>query len=84
MKFSYNEFWKYFTLYCIYEGGKKISFGMSYEFNILRKLSKSLENRAAVISIPRSIAQAWEQYQSVNLVFDGDCLIIKPIRCYIA
>jgi len=49
-----------------------------------RKLSKSLENRAAVISIPRSIAQAWQQYQSLDLVFDGDCLIIKPIRCDIA
>ena len=46
-----------------------------------RRLSKSLENRAAVISIPRAIAQAWEQYQSVDLVFDGNCLIIKPIRC---
>jgi hypothetical protein len=46
-----------------------------------RKLSKSLENKAAVISIPRSIAQSWEQYQSVNLIFDGNCMIIKPIRC---
>jgi hypothetical protein len=43
-----------------------------------RRLSKSLENRAAVISIPRSIAQAWEKYPSIVLVFDGDCLVIKP------
>lgn len=44
-----------------------------------RKLSKSLENRAAVITVPRAIAQSWEQYESVDLIFDGDCLVIKPI-----
>jgi hypothetical protein len=44
-----------------------------------RKLSKSMENRAAVISVPRVIVKAWEQYQSVDLFFDGDCLIIRPI-----
>jgi hypothetical protein len=43
-----------------------------------RKLSKSLENRAAVISIPRSIVQSWEKYNAVELVFDGDHLIITP------
>jgi hypothetical protein len=43
-----------------------------------RKLSKSLENKAAVITVPRAIAQAWEQFQSVDLVFDGNCLVIKP------
>ena len=46
-----------------------------------RKLSKSLENRAAVISVPRIIVQAWEQYQSVDLIFDGNCLVIIPIAC---
>jgi hypothetical protein len=50
----------------------------------LRKFSKSIGNKAAVITVPRAIAQAWEQYQSVDLVFDGDCLIIKPIRCDVA
>ena len=44
-----------------------------------RKLSKSLENRAAVISVPRVIVKAWEQYLSVDLIFDGDCLVIRPI-----
>ncbi|MGD0953558.1 MAG: hypothetical protein ABR985_14405 [Methanotrichaceae archaeon] len=44
-----------------------------------RKLSKSLENRAAVITVPRAIAQSWEQYESVDLIFDGNCLVIKPI-----
>lgn len=49
------------------------------ELKFKRKLSKSLENRAAVVSIPRSIANAWAQYESVDLIFDGDCLVIKPI-----
>jgi hypothetical protein len=54
------------------------------ELKFKRKLSKSMENKAAVITVPRAIAQSWEQYQSVDLVFDGDCLIIKPIRRDIA
>jgi hypothetical protein len=43
-----------------------------------RKISKSRDNRSTVIVIPRPIAQAWEEYNSVDLVFDGDCLMIKP------
>jgi len=34
-----------------------------------RKISKSLENRAAVITVPRAIAQLWEKYESVDLIF---------------
>jgi len=48
------------------------------ELKFKRKFSKSYGNRAAVITVPRAIAQAWEKYQSVDLVFDGYCLIIKP------
>jgi len=44
-----------------------------------RKLSKSLENKAAVITVPRAVAQSWAEYESVNLIFDGNCLVIKPI-----
>ena len=44
-----------------------------------RKLSKSLEDRAAVISVPRIIVQAWEQYQTVDLIFNGNYLVVKPI-----
>ena len=44
-----------------------------------RKLSRSMENRAAVITVPRAIAQSWEQYKTVDLIFDGNCLVIKPI-----
>ena len=49
------------------------------KLKFVRKLSKSLENRAAVITVPRAIAQSWEQYESVDLIFDGNCLVIKPI-----
>jgi len=43
-----------------------------------RKLPRSQGNKAAVIAIPRAIAQSWEKYGSVDLVFDGNCLVIKP------
>lgn len=45
-----------------------------------RRMSKSTDNKASVITIPRAIAQAWEQYNTVELVFDGNCLVIKPIN----
>lgn len=43
-----------------------------------RKLSKSKDNRAAVIALPRAIVRSWEQYNSVDLTFDGNCLVITP------
>lgn len=49
------------------------------ELTFKRKLHQSMENRAAVITIPRPIAQAWEQYDSINLTFDGNCLVIQPV-----
>ncbi len=42
------------------------------------KLSRSADNKASVITIPRPIALAWEQYNSFDLIFDGDTLVIKP------
>jgi hypothetical protein len=44
----------------------------------VRRLSRSMDNKASVITIPRPIALAWEQYRTVDLVFDGNCLVIKP------
>jgi hypothetical protein len=44
-----------------------------------RKISKSHDNRSTVIVIPRPIAQSWEQYDLVDLVFDGKCLMITPM-----
>lgn len=43
-----------------------------------RKLSRSLDNKAAVVTIPRAVAEAWERYSTVDMIFNGDCLIIKP------
>lgn len=43
-----------------------------------RRLSRSQDNKASVITIPRPIALAWEQYDMVELVFDGNCLVIMP------
>lgn len=45
-----------------------------------RKLGKSEKNKASVIAIPRAVAQSWEQFSMVDLIFDGDCLVIKPIE----
>jgi len=44
----------------------------------VRKISKSMGTKSSVITIPRTIAQAWEQCESVDLIFDGNCLVIKP------
>lgn len=48
------------------------------ELKFKRRFSQSVGNKAAVITVPRAIAQAWEQYNTVDLVFDGKCLVIKP------
>jgi hypothetical protein len=39
-----------------------------------------MENRATVITIPRAIARSWQQYESLDLIFDGNCLVIKPVE----
>jgi hypothetical protein len=44
----------------------------------VRRLSRSVDNKASVITIPRPIALAWEQYNTVELVFNGECLVITP------
>ena len=48
------------------------------ELRFKRRLSPSVGTKASVITVPRAIAQAWEQYETVDLIFDGDCLIIRP------
>lgn len=39
-----------------------------------------MENRAATVTVPRAIAQAWHEHDLVELVFDGNSLVIKPIE----
>ena len=48
------------------------------ELRFKRRFSKSFGNKAATVTVPRAIAQLWEQYQSVDLIFGGNCLVIKP------
>jgi hypothetical protein len=48
------------------------------ELKFKRKFSQSVGNKAAVVTVPRAVAQAWEQYDSVDIVFDGKCLVITP------
>jgi len=48
------------------------------ELRFKRRLSPSVGTKASVITVPRAIAQAWEQYSMVDLVFNGDCLVITP------
>jgi mannosyltransferase OCH1-like enzyme len=43
-----------------------------------RKLNKSEKNRAAQITIPRCIAQAWSEFDAIDLIYDGSCLIVAP------
>lgn len=49
------------------------------KLKFLRRLSRSEDNKASVITIPRAIAMAWQEHSMVNLVFNGDCLVITPI-----
>lgn len=48
------------------------------ELKFKRRISKSFGNKAATVTVPRAIAQLWEQYEAVDLIFDGRCLVIKP------
>ena len=59
---------------------KDVSF---LELRFLRKLcDKSEANKAALMSIPRPIAQAWSEagFNCLEMIFDGNRLIISPQR----
>jgi hypothetical protein len=46
----------------------------------MRKLTKSTGNKAAQITIPRCVAQAWSEYDAMELVYEGNELKIVPIK----
>jgi len=49
----------------------------------MRKLcNRSEGNKAALLSIPRPISQAWSDanYDALEMLFDGDKLVIVPMR----
>jgi len=48
------------------------------ELRFKRRFSQSVGNKAAVITVPRAIAQAWEQYSMVEIAFDGERLVVTP------
>jgi hypothetical protein len=48
------------------------------ELKFKRRFSQSVGNKAAVITVPRAIAQAWEQYSAVEIAFDGERLVVTP------
>jgi hypothetical protein len=64
----------------MYYEERKILFSGAQMMNLAfkRKISKSMGNRSSVITIPRTIARSWEQYETVNLIFEGSCLVISP------
>jgi hypothetical protein len=74
----HKRFKKFFTSNSTYEEEKHLLRSKILNLKFKRKLSKSYGNKAAVITVPRAIARAWEQYQSIELIFDGHCLMIKP------
>ena len=45
-----------------------------------RKLTKSAGNKAAQITIPRCVAQAWSDYDEMELVLEGNELKVIPIK----
>ena len=48
------------------------------ELKFKRRFSQSVGNKAAVITVPRAIAQLWEQYSAVEIAFDGERLVVMP------
>ena len=48
------------------------------ELKFKRRFSQSVGNKAAVITVPRVIAQLWEQYSMVEITFDGERLLVTP------
>jgi hypothetical protein len=48
------------------------------DLKFVRKISKSQDNRSVVIVIPRAIAFAWREYSTVDLVFNGNNLVVTP------
>lgn len=47
-------------------------------FIFKRKLSKSQENKAAQITILRLIAEIWADFSSIDMIFEGSCLVVVP------
>ena len=43
-----------------------------------RRFSQSVGNRAAVVTVPRAIAQLWKDCSFVDVFFDGNSLLITP------
>jgi hypothetical protein len=43
-----------------------------------RLLRKSVDNTAAVITIPRPVAQMWSEYDKIVMEFDGESLVVTP------
>ena len=45
-----------------------------------RRFSQSVGNKAAVVTVPRAIAQLWKDCSFVDVLFDGKSLLIIPSR----
>jgi hypothetical protein len=43
-----------------------------------RRFSQSVGNKAAVVTVPRAIAQLWKDCSFVDVVYDGNSLLITP------
>ncbi len=52
---------------------------MTMNLTFKRRLTKSVDNKAALISIPRPVANAWKEFDRIEFTFDGECLTVKPI-----
>jgi len=53
---------------------------MKMNLKFTRTLNKSTENKAAQITIPRCVAQAWSEFDAIELVFEEDTLKIVPVK----
>ena len=45
-----------------------------------RKIVKPTGDKATVVTIPKPVANAWIDYESLEMVYDGNSLCLRPIR----
>ena len=43
-----------------------------------RKLSKAADNKSTSVTVPKCVAESWANFKTVDMVFDGSCLVLVP------
>lgn len=44
------------------------------------KFTRKINSHNSQITIPKCISDMWADFNNVDIIFDGDCLVITPAR----